>query len=77
MNGKPCVPVLNDQLLPKYLQSRRLENVVNKNSNNRIKIFSGTANFALSQVNPRSLLFVSGFWCFIISFIMEMLVFVL
>ncbi|XP_057773495.1 ribose-phosphate pyrophosphokinase 2, chloroplastic-like isoform X2 [Salvia miltiorrhiza] len=49
VNGKPCVPVLNDQLLPKYLQSRRLENVVNKNSNNRIKIFSGTANFTLSQ----------------------------
>lgn len=50
VNGKPpCVPVLNDQLLPKYLQSKRLENAVNKNSNNRIKIFSGSANYALSQ----------------------------
>ncbi|KAK6122231.1 hypothetical protein DH2020_044019 [Rehmannia glutinosa] len=49
VNGKPCVPVLNDQILPKYLQSKRLENAVNKNGNNRIKIFSGTANSALSQ----------------------------
>ncbi|XP_042011356.1 ribose-phosphate pyrophosphokinase 1-like isoform X1 [Salvia splendens] len=49
VNGKPRVPVLNDQTLPKYLQSRRLENVVDKNINNEIKIFSGTGNFMLSQ----------------------------
>ncbi|XP_012857337.1 PREDICTED: LOW QUALITY PROTEIN: ribose-phosphate pyrophosphokinase 1-like [Erythranthe guttata] len=49
VNGKPFVPVLNDQILPKFLQSKRLENAVNKNSNNKIKIFSGTANSALSQ----------------------------
>ncbi|KAG8374630.1 hypothetical protein BUALT_Bualt10G0016000 [Buddleja alternifolia] len=49
VNGKPCVPVLNDQIFPKFLQSRRLENAVNRNSNNKIKIFSGTANSALSQ----------------------------
>ncbi|KAG6399215.1 hypothetical protein SASPL_140691 [Salvia splendens] len=50
VNGKPYVPVLNDQILPKYLQSRRLETALNTNTtNNRIKIFSGTGNFALSQ----------------------------
>ncbi|KAL3645585.1 ribose-phosphate pyrophosphokinase [Castilleja foliolosa] len=49
LNGKPIVPVLNDQMLPKFPQSKRSENAVNKNSNNRIKIFSGTANSALSQ----------------------------
>ncbi|KAL1556319.1 ribose-phosphate pyrophosphokinase [Salvia divinorum] len=49
MNGKPFVPVLNDQTLPKYLQSRRLENAVSKNTSSEIKIFSGTGNFTLSQ----------------------------
>ncbi|KAL8520470.1 hypothetical protein ACS0TY_011116 [Phlomoides rotata] len=49
LNGRPHIPVLNDQILPKFLQSKRLENAGNKNSNNRIKIFSGTANTALSQ----------------------------
>ncbi|KAG6407546.1 hypothetical protein SASPL_130538 [Salvia splendens] len=49
VNGKPRVPVLNDQTLPKYLQSRRLGNAVDKNINNEIKIFSGTGNFMLSQ----------------------------
>lgn len=38
------------KILPKFLQSKRLENAGNKNSHNRIKIFSGTANTALSQV---------------------------
>ncbi|XP_051129227.1 ribose-phosphate pyrophosphokinase 1-like [Andrographis paniculata] len=51
MNGAPTpsVPVLNDQILPTFLQSKRLENAVNKSSSNQIKIFSGTANPALSQ----------------------------
>ncbi|XP_073055790.1 ribose-phosphate pyrophosphokinase 1 isoform X1 [Primulina eburnea] len=50
VNGKPCVPVLNDNILPNLLQSKRLEKATNTNSGNtRLKIFSGTANSALSQ----------------------------
>ncbi|CAK9173366.1 unnamed protein product [Ilex paraguariensis] len=49
VNGKHCVPILNDRTFTKFLQSTRLENVVNKSSNTRLKIFSGTANPALSQ----------------------------
>ncbi|CAI9095440.1 OLC1v1031395C1 [Oldenlandia corymbosa var. corymbosa] len=48
MNGKPCVPIINDQILPKFLQSRRLESAVKK-SETKLKIFSGTANTVLSQ----------------------------
>lgn len=45
LNGKPCVPIINDGMLPKFLQSRRLES----RTNSRLKIFSGTANPTLSQ----------------------------
>ncbi|KAL3497706.1 hypothetical protein ACH5RR_040438 [Cinchona calisaya] len=48
VNEKPCVPIINDQILPKFLQSRRLEKMVNRNET-RLKIFSGTANLELSQ----------------------------
>ncbi|XP_075522941.1 ribose-phosphate pyrophosphokinase 2, chloroplastic isoform X3 [Primulina tabacum] len=54
VNGKPCVPVLNDNILPNLLQSKRLEKATNTNSGNtRLKIFSGTANSALSQTQGR------------------------
>ncbi|KAI7988340.1 hypothetical protein LOK49_LG13G01774 [Camellia lanceoleosa] len=49
-NGKPCVPILNEGTLSKFLASKRLESsAVNRNNNNRLKIFSGLANPALSQ----------------------------
>ncbi|KAG5540060.1 hypothetical protein RHGRI_020332 [Rhododendron griersonianum] len=48
LNGKPCVPILNDGSLSKFLASKRLESAVHR-SNNRLKIFSGTANPSLSQ----------------------------
>ncbi|XP_027335576.1 ribose-phosphate pyrophosphokinase 1 isoform X2 [Abrus precatorius] len=49
VNGKPIIPVLNEQTLPKFLESARTEKTVNRNSN-RLKLFSGTANPALSQL---------------------------
>ncbi|CAI9115203.1 OLC1v1016043C1 [Oldenlandia corymbosa var. corymbosa] len=48
MNGKPCVPIVNDQILPEFLQARHLENAVKK-SEIKLKIFSGTTNTVLSQ----------------------------
>ncbi|XP_027081705.2 ribose-phosphate pyrophosphokinase 1 [Coffea arabica] len=48
LNGRPCVPIINDQVLPKFLQSKRLQKAVDRNET-RLKIFSGTANPALSQ----------------------------
>lgn len=48
-NGKPCVPVLNDRTMPNFLESRRIEKSISRNSE-RLKIFSGTANPALSKV---------------------------
>ncbi|KAF7139623.1 hypothetical protein RHSIM_Rhsim07G0123400 [Rhododendron simsii] len=50
LNGKPCVPILNDGSLSKFLASKRLESAVHR-SNNRLKIFSGTANPSLSQLS--------------------------
>ncbi|KAJ9707093.1 hypothetical protein PVL29_002194 [Vitis rotundifolia] len=47
-NGKPCVPVLNDRTFPSFLESRRMEKSVSRNSD-RLKIFSGTANPILSK----------------------------
>lgn len=47
-NGRPCIPVLNDRTLPNFLDSKRMENAVNRNST-RLRIFSGTANPALSR----------------------------
>ncbi|KAK4262486.1 hypothetical protein QN277_028041 [Acacia crassicarpa] len=49
-SGKAIIPVLNGRTLPKFLESARMEKTVNGNSNsNRLKLFSGTANPALSQ----------------------------
>ncbi|KAH9705201.1 Ribose-phosphate pyrophosphokinase 1 [Citrus sinensis] len=48
-NGKPNIPVLNERTLPKFLETARMEKTVNRTTNNRIKLFSGTANPALSQ----------------------------
>ncbi|XP_004245875.1 ribose-phosphate pyrophosphokinase 1 [Solanum lycopersicum] len=48
VNGKPRVPIINDGTLPKFLQASRLQNSVSRN-NNRLKIFTGTANPSLSQ----------------------------
>ncbi|MCE0481956.1 hypothetical protein HAX54_040182 [Datura stramonium] len=49
-NEKPIVPIINDETLPTFLQAKRLQNAVNRN-NTKLKIFSGTANPSLSQVN--------------------------
>lgn len=48
-NGKPIIPIVNERTLPKFLESARLEKSVNRSST-RLKLFSGTANPALSQV---------------------------
>ncbi|XP_068305950.1 ribose-phosphate pyrophosphokinase 1-like [Pyrus communis] len=47
-NGKPIIPIVNEPTLPKFLESARLEKSVNRDSS-RLKLFSGTANPALSQ----------------------------
>lgn len=47
-NGKPPIPVLNGQTFPKFLESARVDKTVNRNDT-RLKLFSGTANPALSQ----------------------------
>ncbi|KAG6792048.1 hypothetical protein POTOM_001187 [Populus tomentosa] len=47
-NGKPTIPVLNDRILPKFLESDRVEKTVSRNDI-RLKLFSGTANPSLSQ----------------------------
>ncbi|KNA21909.1 hypothetical protein SOVF_038960 [Spinacia oleracea] len=48
VNGKPSVPILDEQSLPKFLHSKRLESSVNR-SNTRLKLFSGLANPALAK----------------------------
>uniref|UniRef100_A0A7C8YG71 ribose-phosphate diphosphokinase n=1 Tax=Opuntia streptacantha TaxID=393608 RepID=A0A7C8YG71_OPUST len=48
VNGKPSVPVLNEQSLPKFLHSKRLEKSVNS-SGTRLKLFSGLANPVLAK----------------------------
>ncbi|XP_009373456.2 ribose-phosphate pyrophosphokinase 1 [Pyrus x bretschneideri] len=47
-NGKAIIPIVNEPTLPKFLESARLEKSVNRDSS-RLKLFSGTANPALSQ----------------------------
>ncbi|XWS38716.1 hypothetical protein CRYUN_Cryun19dG0154600 [Craigia yunnanensis] len=47
-NGKPTIPILNERTLPKFLESARMETTVNRNGA-KLKVFSGTANPALSQ----------------------------
>ncbi|KAJ7944628.1 Ribose-phosphate pyrophosphokinase [Quillaja saponaria] len=48
LNGKPSIPVLDERTLPKFLESARKEKTGNRNSLT-LKLFSGTANPALSQ----------------------------
>ncbi|KNA10999.1 hypothetical protein SOVF_139230 [Spinacia oleracea] len=50
VNGRPSVPILDEQLLPEFLHSKRLESSVNR-SNTRLELFSGLANPALAKVN--------------------------
>lgn len=53
-NEKPIVPIINDETLPKFLRAKRLQNAVGRNNpklNPKLKLFSGTANPSLSQVN--------------------------
>lgn len=59
VNGKPRVPIINDGTLPKFLQAKRLENAVSRN-NSRLKIFTGTANPSLSQVNQTIVMCIHG-----------------
>lgn len=55
VNGRPSVPVLDEQSLPKFLHSKRLENSVNRSST-RLKLFSGLANPALAKVSSSVIL---------------------
>ncbi|XP_044493668.1 ribose-phosphate pyrophosphokinase 1-like isoform X1 [Mangifera indica] len=47
-NGKPNIRIINERTLPKFLESARMEKAVSR-TNIRLKLFSGTANPALSQ----------------------------
>ncbi|KAK8614202.1 hypothetical protein V6N13_122571 [Hibiscus sabdariffa] len=47
-NGKPTIPILNERILPKFVDSTRMDPTVNRNGA-KLKLFSGTANPALSQ----------------------------
>lgn len=47
-NGKPCIPVLNEQTLPSFMNAKRFDRAEVK-TKSRLRIFSGTANPALSQ----------------------------
>ncbi|KAL9242709.1 hypothetical protein vseg_016684 [Gypsophila vaccaria] len=48
VNGRPSLPVCDEQSLPKFLQSERLSNSVNR-SDTRLKLFSGLANPSLAK----------------------------
>ncbi|KAL1211104.1 Ribose-phosphate pyrophosphokinase 1 [Cardamine amara subsp. amara] len=48
-NGSPSIPIINERTFPKFLESARMEKSVNRSNNTRLKLFSGTANPALSQ----------------------------
>ncbi|RVW15538.1 Ribose-phosphate pyrophosphokinase 1 [Vitis vinifera] len=48
-NGRPFIPVLREPTLPNFLSSKDMEETINKNDT-RLRIFSGTANPALSQL---------------------------
>ncbi|XP_034709600.1 ribose-phosphate pyrophosphokinase 1 [Vitis riparia] len=47
-NGRPFIPVLREPTLPNFLSSKDMDATINKNDT-RLRIFSGTANPALSQ----------------------------
>lgn len=48
LNGNARVPIINETTIPKFFDSSRLEKSVSRN-NTKLKLFSGTANPALSQ----------------------------
>ncbi|KAF8107030.1 hypothetical protein N665_0128s0012 [Sinapis alba] len=49
-NGNGSIPIINGTTLPKYFDSSsRLEKPVSSRANTKLKLFSGTANPALSQ----------------------------
>ncbi|KAF5729680.1 ribose-phosphate pyrophosphokinase 1 [Tripterygium wilfordii] len=48
-NGKPSIPILNERTFPKFLETARMEKTVNRTNSTRLKLFTGTANSALSQ----------------------------
>ncbi|XP_039064779.1 ribose-phosphate pyrophosphokinase 1-like isoform X2 [Hibiscus syriacus] len=47
-NGKPRNPILNERMLPKFVDSTRMDTTATRNGA-KLKLFSGTANPALSQ----------------------------
>lgn len=47
-NGRPFIPVLREPTFPNFLSSKDMKETINKNDT-RLRIFSGTANPALSQ----------------------------
>ncbi|CAA7026611.1 unnamed protein product [Microthlaspi erraticum] len=47
-NGNARVPIMNETTIPKFFDSSRLEKSVSR-TNTKLKLFSGTANPALSQ----------------------------
>ncbi|GLU05446.1 hypothetical protein SLE2022_225470 [Rubroshorea leprosula] len=47
-SGKPTIPIINERTLPKFLESARMVENVNRNGT-KLKLFSGTANPALSK----------------------------
>ncbi|XP_010501736.1 PREDICTED: ribose-phosphate pyrophosphokinase 2, chloroplastic-like [Camelina sativa] len=47
-NGNARAPIINETTIPKFFDSSRLEKSVSRN-NTKLKLFSGTANPALSQ----------------------------
>ena len=54
VNGKPVLPVITERTLPKFLESARMDRRVDRRvdrSSTRLKLFSGSANRLLSQVN--------------------------
>ncbi|XP_057762062.1 ribose-phosphate pyrophosphokinase 1 [Arachis stenosperma] len=48
VKGEPVIPVLNEPSLPKFLELPKTGRAVNRNGN-KLKLFSGSANPALSQ----------------------------
>lgn len=53
------MPILNDPIHPKLLQSGGLEKTAGERSS-RLKLFSGTANPALSQVENENFIYSSS-----------------
>lgn len=54
VNGRPSIPVLDGQSLPRFPSTKRLDDSINRSST-RLKLFSGSANPALATPPPSSL----------------------